>query len=225
MNLNNLRKLNKHIKIKGIANAAFKKYGRIVIGYDFIEVIKYIEEKTPELKEGYIYIPSVKSMESLKVAKRLEQSFYGELPIQVGYFNGMNSKLNYLEYHKSSEILIAVTDMVIFLGKVQDIYNDEYELKKVEAFFIPEGVAIELYDTTLHSIPCNIEANGFKCGIISLRGTGSPLKNYTGEDKLLERKNKWLLGYKKISEFGKEDETTGLLGEDIELFILGKDIK
>ena len=46
------------------------------------------------------------------------------MPIQIGYCNGPNSTLNGLEYHKSSEINIAITDMVLLLGKVQEVENN-----------------------------------------------------------------------------------------------------
>ena len=38
----------------------------------------------------------------------LQKKGYGELPIQIGYCNGKNYKLNALEYHRSSEIDVAV---------------------------------------------------------------------------------------------------------------------
>ena len=43
------------------------------------------------------------------------------MPIQIGYCNGNNNKLNGLEYHRDSEINIAVTDMVLMIGMEQDL--------------------------------------------------------------------------------------------------------
>lgn len=47
------------------------------------------------------------------------------MPIQIGYCNGHNSKLNALEYHRDSEINIAATDMILMLGLLTDV-NDDY---------------------------------------------------------------------------------------------------
>ena len=54
--------------------------------------------------------------------------------IQIGYCNGSNVKLNALEYHRSSEIDIAVTDLILLLGCQQDIKEDTYDTALVEAF-------------------------------------------------------------------------------------------
>lgn len=51
-------------------------------------------------------------------------SLYGGMPIQIGYCNGHNHLLNAVEYHRDSEINIAVTDMILILGKEQDITED-----------------------------------------------------------------------------------------------------
>ena len=64
-----------------------------------------------------------------------EKKDFGGLPIQIGYCNGSNVKLNALEYHRSSEIDIAVTDLILLLGCQQDIKEDTYDTALVEAFF------------------------------------------------------------------------------------------
>lgn len=89
-------------------------------------------------------------MEALPVAKELQDKGYGGLPIEIGYCNGHNKKLNGLEYHRSSEINVAVTDMVLLIGHQQDVEKDfTYDTSKVEAFLVPAGTAVEVYATTL----------------------------------------------------------------------------
>jgi hypothetical protein len=219
MNLNQLRKLNRHIKIKGISNLSFKKYGKIVTGYDFTDMIKYMEKWSPIPEEGCIRIPSVEALEELSVSKNIQDYFYGELPIQIGYFNGVNSKLNCLEFHKSNEIILALTDIIIFLGKVQDISDNYYELKRAEAFFVPEGVAIEIYSSTMHSIPCRMQANGFRCILICLRGSDTSLRLQNDNKGLLCGRNKWILVNSQSKYKYDKDMKPGLIGEDIEIFI------
>lgn len=219
MNLNQLRKLNRHIKIKGISNLSFKKYGKIVTGYDFTDMIKYMEEWSPIPEEGCIRVPSVEALEVLSIGKDIQEHFYGELPIQIGYCNGVNSKLNCLEFHKSNEIILALTDIIIFLGKVQDISDNYYELKRAEAFFIPEGVAIEIYSSTLHSIPCKMENNGFRCILICLRGSDTSISFQNNYKGLLSGKNKWILANPPSKDINDKDMKSGLIGEVIEIFI------
>ena len=65
---------------------------------------------------------------------------------------------------RSSEVNIAATDMILLLGKREDVKDDfTYETSKVEGFFVPEGTAIEVYATTLHYAPCGVDGQGFKC--------------------------------------------------------------
>jgi hypothetical protein len=217
MTLNQLRKLNKHIVIKGITNKSFMKYGKIITGYDFTEMIKYVEKKTPVPEEGNVYIPSIDSIESLNTAKKLKEDFFGDMDIQIGYYNGSNSMLNYMEYHKSSEIIIAVTDIIIFLGRVQDIKENQYETNKIEAFFIPEGVAVELYGTVLHSSPCKMELKGFRTISILPRGTNLPLRERKHYENFLHSRNRWIIVHPEANTFANNDSQIGIIGENIEI--------
>ena len=149
------------MKIKNVTDPEFRRYGRIVDGYDFTEMIKVMEQ-TP-LPEEVIYVPSDNKLEKTEPAIDLKMRIFGELPIQIGYCNGHNSKLNALEYHRSSEVNVAVTDIILLLGSEQDIASDfTYETSKVEAFLVPAGTGIEIYGTTLHYAPCGVDGNGFK---------------------------------------------------------------
>ena len=64
--------------------------------------------------------------------------------------NGKNDTLNAVEYHRSSEINIACSDLVLLLGMEQDINRPDntYDTAQMEAFLVPQGVAVELYATT-----------------------------------------------------------------------------
>ena len=110
------------MKIKNVTDPEFRRYGRIVDGYDFTEMIKVMEQ-TP-LPEEVIYVPSDNKLEKTEPVIDLKMRIFGELPIQIGYCNGHNSKLNALEYHRSSEVNVAVTDIILLLGSEQDIASD-----------------------------------------------------------------------------------------------------
>ena len=127
------------------------------------------------------------------------QNLGGGLPIQIGYCNGNNHKLNAVEYHRNSEINIAVTDMILLLGWLPDVTDEfTYDTAKIEAFKVPAGTVVEMYETTLHYAPCNAADGGFKCVVILPKGTNTPI-DFTlaadGEDKLMTAKNKWLIAH------------------------------
>lgn len=116
------------------------------------------EMKRTPVPEDVVYVASEPKLEALAVMKELTDKTYGELPIQIGYCNGHNRKLNALEYHRSSEVDVAATELVLMLGKQQDITEEfTYDTSKVKAFRIPAGTAVELYATTLHYAPCHTE--------------------------------------------------------------------
>ena len=97
-----------------VTDARFKKYGRIVKDVDFKELIEEMK-KTP-CPEDVVYVASVPELEALPVFYELVERTYGEMPVQIGYCNGKNKLLNALEYHRSSEIDVAVSDLVLMLG-------------------------------------------------------------------------------------------------------------
>ena len=203
------------MKIQNVADDAFRRYGKVLEGYDFTELLK--EMKHTPVPEDVTYVPSVEEMEALPVAKELQNKGYGGLPIEIGYCNGHNKKLNGLEYHRSSEINVAVTDLVLLIGHQQDVEKDfTYDTSKVEAFLVPAGTAIEVYATTLHYAPCHVNESGFQCVVVLPKGTNTELtfeKAAEGEDKLLTAKNKWLIGH---AEGGlPENAWIGLKGENI----------
>lgn len=204
------------MKILELTDKAFQKYGRVIRDIDFSELLE--EMGNTPVPEDVVYEPSVENLEELPIFWEIQDKLYGELPIQMGYCNGHNVKLNALEYHRSSEIDIAVNDLVVMLGCQQDITEDfTYDTSRVEAFRIPAGTAVELYATTLHYAPCHIEEQGFRCVIVLPKDTNLELEedHAGGEDGHLTAKNKWLLGH---PEGGlPKGSPMGLVGENLSL--------
>jgi hypothetical protein len=202
--------------INKVTDPGFKKYGRVLKGLDVAELLEKMQE-TP-LPEGVIYEPSVESIEKLSIYQTFQNVVYGELPIQIGFCNGHNNKLNAVEYHRSSEINVGATDMILLLGCQQDIKEDfTYQTSLIEAYLVPKGCAVELYATTLHYAPCGIDGAGFKGVVVLPKDTNLPLdtKHSNGEDQLITAKNKWLIAHK---DGGcGQDAFVGLVGENITL--------
>ncbi|MBS4955870.1 DUF4867 family protein [Clostridium sp.] len=202
--------------IKSVNDIEFKKYGRVLKNYDIKELLNRMK-KTP-LPKDVIYEPSIKELEELEIAKEFRNREFGGLDIQIGYCNGNNYMLNAVEYHRTSEINIAVTDLVLLLGLEQDIEEDySYDTSKIEAIFVPAGTAIEVYGTTLHYAPCNAKEDGFKCVVILHKDTNTALEDNIqrqGEDALLFAKNKWLIGHPE-TDLGEQGAFIGLKGENI----------
>lgn len=205
------------MEIKNITEENFRKYGKILKGYDFEELLTTME-KMPMPTDDVVYVPSVEELEKCDVKKELENQMYGGLPIQIGYCNGSNNKLNAVEYHRSSEVDISVNGLILLLGKQEDIKEDyTYDTANIEAFYVPAKMAVELYATTLHYAPCtyNREA-GFRCVVVLPKDTNTELTFglSDGESRLMTAKNKWLIAHEDAKI---EGAFCGLIGENIEL--------
>ena len=203
------------MKIQNITDASFGVYGKVLTGYDFSEFLEVMRHM-PCPADDVIYVPGADELERLPAARELKERAYGGLPIQAGYCNGNNKKLNAVEYHRSSEIDIAQTDLILLLGRQQDIEADfTYDTAKIEAFYMPAGTAVELYATTLHYAPCTAGGDGFRCAIILPAGTNLELDfapSAEGEDRLITAKNKWLIAHEEAKIAGA---FCGLKGENI----------
>ena len=204
------------MKIQKVTDPAFRRYGKVLEGYNFGPLLK--EMKHTPVPEDVVYVPSAEELEDLDVEKELKNRAFGGLPVQIGYCNGHNKKLNALEYHRNSEINVAVTDLVLLIGHQQDIEEDfTYDTSKVEAFLVPAGIGIEVYGTTLHYAPCGVDGNGFKAVVVLPKGTNTDLMTChtkSFDDKLLTAKNKWLIAHE---EAGIEGAVCGLKGENIDI--------
>ncbi len=172
------------MQVKNVNDLDFKKYGRVLKIYDCTEIIEKMKE-TP-LPQDVVYEPSIKMLEDLSIFEELKDREFGGLPIEVGYCNGNNNLLNAVEYHRSSEINIAATDLILLIGLLQDVEDDfSYDTSKIEAFLVPKGTAIEVYATTLHYAPCNADENGFRCVVVLPKDTNLPLnKNIEKTEKM-----------------------------------------
>lgn len=204
------------MQILKVTDEAFRQYGKVIKDLDVSDIITAMSE-TP-CPDDVVYEPAIESLEACKSAQSVSDSLYGGMPIQIGYCNGHNRKLNALEYHRSSEVDVAGTELILLLGRQQDITADfTYDTALVKAFRVPAGTAVELYATTLHYAPCHAQEGGFRCAIVLPKDTNLELtfRHEGGEDSHLTAKNKWLLGH---PEGGlPEKSPMGLVGENIEL--------
>ena len=185
------------MKILNVRDAEFKAYGKVVEGLDVSSLLKALEE-TPK-PDDVIYVASDEKLEACDCAEKIAYSLFGGMPIQIGYCNGSNYLLNAVEYHRDSEVNVALTDLILILGKEQDIEADStYDTSKMEAFLVPAGTVIEVYATTLHYAPCNVNGYGFKLICIAPKHTSEPfcMKVRTEKDKILFARNKWLIAHK-----------------------------
>lgn len=206
------------MKIIPVSDQAFAPYGRIVKGYPVEGLLKAL--MTTPCPEGTVYFPKVEALHEAENAEQIGDDLFGGMPFQFGCCNGHNTKLNCLEYHRDSEFNLGTEDFILLLAKADDIVDDVLDTSKVKAFFVPKGVLVEVYATTLHYAPCHNDPDkGFRVLVVLPEGTNTDYRPDTGKntlDRSLWARNKWLLAHPDSAEAGR-GAYVGLKGINLDI--------
>ncbi len=209
------------MEIIHVTDKRFAKYGQIVEGIDLSGMIELICEHTPLPEVGTVYVASDPVLEAHPAAAALKNRGFGGMDVQIGYCTGEGTKLTCLEYHRSSEIDIAASDMILLLACQSDLEGYCMTTDQVKAFYLPAGMAVELYATTLHYAPSSpAKGVGFRMGCVLPRGTNTAKPEGVapeGECRLLAANNKWLIASEGTDE-AADGAFIGISGPAIDLF-------
>lgn len=207
------------MEILSVFDAAFQPYGRVLTGYDTAALAQALEQDTP-LPDGVGYVPADAALEKLDIFADFENSVYGGMPVQLGWCNGHNTKLNCLEYHRDSEVNFGSRDFILLLGLESQIEGGKFDTALTKAFLVPAGTLVEVFATTLHYAPCEAKlGQGFKVLVALPRGTNTDKPVFTPktyEDTLLTARNKWLLAHAESDE-AKGGAVVALTGENLDI--------
>ena len=208
------------MKIHSVFDPAFKRYGQVVEGLpDTVAELLETLQKTP-LPEGTGYVPEEPLLQSLPAAVEISEHCYGGMPVQLGWCNGHNTRLNCLEYHRDSEFNLGTEDFILLLAKQEEISDGTLDTSKVRSFLVPAGTLVEVYATTLHYAPCHVDADkGFRVLVALPKDTNTEkpdITPLTAEDKYLWARNKWLLAHPDSAE-AAAGAVAALVGANIDL--------
>lgn len=209
------------MNIYSVLDKEFKPYGQVHDGFPTEEILSALA-KTP-VTDGVVYTAEDTALQQLAVTEELSATVYGGMPVQMGWCNGHNTKLNCLEYHRDSELNLGTGDFILLLAKQEEITDGKLDTAKVMAFRVPAGVLVEVYATSLHYAPCQTGSEGFQVLVVLPKGTNGArpeqAKVYGGDDKLLWACNKWLIAHPETGE-AAEGAFAGLIGENIDITAL-----
>ncbi len=213
-NLQKLREANPHIHIYTVHDLEFIPYGTVVSNIDTSEIVSVGEKLLAEGSSGYT--ASVPEFEALDIHSIIADRLFGQMPTQTGFVCGTNNKMNALEWHKNSEINIAVEDMVLLLGQLDEIIDGKYHSDKIKAFYMKKGEIAEVYATSLHFTPCTVKKSGMGAVVGLPLGTNTALDK-PATDRYLWVKNKWLICHCEHQVY-KDKGVEGIIqGDNIEI--------
>lgn len=209
--------------ILSVRSSRFEQYGQVLEGLDFQALMDKAEEITTIPNDGIVYVPSQKELEEGDSVKALAP-YYDHKPLQVGICNGRNQSMNGLEYHKSPEVIMAVTDCVLFLCPFDHLQEfDQVRTVDAELFYLPKGSVVLIKANVLHLAPCMVNEEGFKTIIVLPKDTNEPLdpeeikqrdSSQEKEDRLLFKKNKWMIAHPERHQLVSQNVHVGLVGEN-----------
>lgn len=208
------------MKIYSVFDPEFKPYGQVVDGME--ETVQEILDVLKDAPQGagVDYVPEYEPLQELPAMVEISEHCYGGMPVQLGWCNGHNTKLNCLEYHRDSEFNLGTENFILLLAKQDEIVDGVLDTAKVKAFKTPAGVLVEVYATTLHYAPCHCDPQkGFRVLVALPMGTNTDkpvMRSRSTEDKRLWARNKWLLAHPESSE-AKQGAHIGLAGENIDI--------
>ena len=145
------------MKIYSVNDPEFKPYGRVVTGLEAAKAEILQALATTPLPEATDYVAEEPVLQKLPAMVEVSKHLFGGMPVQLGWCNGHNTKLNCLEYHRDSEFNLGTEDFILLLAKMDDITDGKLDTAKVKAFRAPAGTLVEVYATTLHYAPCHVD--------------------------------------------------------------------
>lgn len=208
------------LKINSVFDPEFSAYGRTVTGLEDAVAELLGALRDAPLPDGVEYVPTDPVLQELPAAVEVSEHCFGGMPVQLGWCNGHNTRLNCLEYHRDSEFNLGTEDFILLLAKREEMENGLLDTAKVRAFRVPAGTLVEIYAVTLHYAPCHCDPEkGFRVLVALpwLTNTERPvMDDRTGEDVLLTARNKWLLAHPESDE-AKAGARVGLTGPNIDI--------
>ena len=206
--------------IYSVFDPEFKPYGQIVTGLD--QTVRELLTGLAATPQGPAVedVPTDPALQELPAAVELSEHCFGGMPVQLGWCNGRNTRLNCLEYHRDSEFNCGTEDFILLLAREDEAVDGKLDTAKVKAFRVPAGALVEVYATTLHYAPCSAaNGAGFRVLVALPRGTNGPKPAITAlndEDKTLWACNKWLLAHPESAE-AAQGAVQALTGVNIDI--------
>lgn len=219
MILEAIQRRNPNRKIYSVDSPEFAPYGKMHDHVTVTGMLQMLCEMPMPAQGTDLYIPCEERLMNHPEAKQFTEELYAQTPCEIGYYNGYNSKLNALEYHKCSEIVAQAYDVVLVLGKIEQIKDDTFYTEDTKLFYLPAGRVAEIYATSLHFSPCMATSAGIRQIVVLSKNTNTPLdhpvESKAGENRFLLEKDKWVLAHKEATNLLKAGAYEGLVGENV----------
>lgn len=210
------------MKIYSVNDPEFKPYGRVVTGLEAAKAEILQALATTPLPEATDYVAEEPVLQGLPAMVEVSEHLFGGMPVQLGWCNGHNTKLNCLEYHRASEFNLGARDFILLVAHRWEIEDGKLDTACVKAFRVPAGKVVEVFNTTLHYTPCMVDEGGFQVMVALPAGTNGPRPEAaadmpaTGDSYCYWKADKWVLCHAD-SPKAAEGGYVGLIGKNLDI--------
>lgn len=217
--LEKLREKNPTLDILPVASPDFAVYGMVHSEVQVPGMKEFVRTHGTEGEE--LYVPCEEALMNMEESRVIKENLFGQVDCQIGYYHGRGTKLNAVEYHKCSEVLVLFEPAVLVLGSVWEIKDHKLSSSVMKLFYVPADTCVELYATTLHFSPLMATQRGVSQVVAQAAGTNTPLVTERIDrlktDRYLLERNKWVLAHKEYIKTLGEGSYEGIIGENIAL--------
>ncbi len=210
------------MKIYSVNDPEFKPYGRVVTGLEAAKAEILQALATTPLPEATDYVAEEPVLQGLPAMVEVSEHLFGGMPVQLGWCNGHNTRLNCLEYHRASEFNLGARDFILLVAHRWEIEDGKLDTACVKAFRVPAGTVVEVFNTTLHYTPCMVDEGGFQVMVALPAGTNGPRPEAaadmpaTGDSYCYWKADKWVLCHAD-SPKAAEGGYVGLIGKNLDI--------
>ena len=212
------------MKIYSVNDPEFKPYGRVVTGLEAAKAEILQALATTPLPEATDYVAEEPVLQELPAMVEVSEHLFGGMPVQLGWCNGHNTRLNCLEYHRASEFNLGARDFILLVAHRWEIEDGKLDTACVKAFRVPAGTVVEVFNTTLHYTPCMVDDGGFQVMVALPAGTNGPRPEAAadmptaGDSYCYWKADKWVLCHAD-SPKAAEGGYVGLIGKNIDITV------
>ena len=210
------------MKIYSVNDPEFKPYGRVVTGLESAKAEILAALATTPLPEATDYVAEEPVLQKLPAMVEVSEHLFGGMPVQLGWCNGHNTRLNCLEYHRASEFNLGARDFILLVAHRWEIEDGKLDTACVKAFRVPAGKVVEVFNTTLHYTPCMVDDGGFQVMVALPAGTNGPRPEAAadmpaaGDSYCYWKADKWVLCHAD-SPKAAEGGYVGLVGKNLDI--------
>lgn len=212
------------MKIYSVNDPEFKPYGRVVTGLEAAKAEILQALATTPLPEATDYVAEEPVLQGLPAMVEVSKHLFGGMPVQLGWCNGHNTRLNCLEYHRASEFNLGARDFILLVAHRWEIEDGKLDTACVKAFRVPAGTLVEVFNTTLHYTPCMVDDGGFQVMVALPAGTNGPRPEAAadmpaaGDSYCYWKADKWVLCHAD-SPKAAEGGYVGLIGKNLDIAV------